>query len=290
LDTMPDGKETYFSPMIISLPESGPETIIFGSGGETVSGHLYLTTLVDLLDGDIQSAQVLASEENHGFIAPVLCTDMNGDSIPDIVGNSHAGTVFVLDGSNLRQIWQTRFEGVEVSNMPVAGHFTTLARKDLFCILSQGSFPENTGTIQLLIHGENGQVLHADTLGCFGFSSPILIQTDEDPFDEVMYCVNQYPNCGRLFTKNVTELRTADFQEQVSSTVLHSVEGKNLGVTPSIIDLDGDQQPDLVQVVMENFTSIYLQHGLSVLRSSPNFPPQHSPWGTYMGNRYTCEM
>ena len=44
LDTMPDGKETYFSPVLLDLPGYNEKTIIFGSGGETVSGHLYATT------------------------------------------------------------------------------------------------------------------------------------------------------------------------------------------------------------------------------------------------------
>src|SRR5690606_32181621 len=52
-DTMPDGKESYMAPLYFQQQGSDDHTIVFGSGGETIDGKLYATTLSDLMKGDI---------------------------------------------------------------------------------------------------------------------------------------------------------------------------------------------------------------------------------------------
>ncbi|MEQ8533615.1 MAG: PQQ-binding-like beta-propeller repeat protein, partial [Imperialibacter sp.] len=47
-DTMPDGKESYMSPIAFQQPGSDDVTILFGTGGETISGSLYVTILAAL--------------------------------------------------------------------------------------------------------------------------------------------------------------------------------------------------------------------------------------------------
>lgn len=48
-DTMPDGRETYFSPVVHKNPLG--EMIIFGTGGETVGGSLYAVPLQEIFSG-----------------------------------------------------------------------------------------------------------------------------------------------------------------------------------------------------------------------------------------------
>ncbi len=47
-DTMPDRKESYMTPLCFSQPGSKEVFILFGTGGETIDGKLYLTTLPQL--------------------------------------------------------------------------------------------------------------------------------------------------------------------------------------------------------------------------------------------------
>ncbi len=44
---MPDGGESYMSPLFFIEPSSNDSIIVFGTGGETIDGHLYLANLSD---------------------------------------------------------------------------------------------------------------------------------------------------------------------------------------------------------------------------------------------------
>lgn len=64
--TMPDGKETYMSPVIHDFKGSGDLSVIFGSGGETISGifirppfRIYSTMIKFLI-----SSQILGMEHS----------------------------------------------------------------------------------------------------------------------------------------------------------------------------------------------------------------------------------
>ena len=103
-DTMPDGKETYCSPVVYDFNGQGLE-IVFGSGGEDVGGMLWRVTLSDLMSNDIQTATVLATHPTRGFIAPSSLADLNGDQILDIVNVSYNGHVRVFDGLSSQVLW-----------------------------------------------------------------------------------------------------------------------------------------------------------------------------------------
>jgi len=86
-DIMPDGKETYMSP--IFYQENGKDFIIFGSGGETFGGNLFQTTLQQLMKEKIGDAKILLQKEKNGFVAPPVVVDITKDNIKDIVVNWH---------------------------------------------------------------------------------------------------------------------------------------------------------------------------------------------------------
>jgi hypothetical protein len=50
----PDQKESYYSPQILTLPD-GSENVLFGTGGESHGGGLYLISLSDLYKGFIDN-------------------------------------------------------------------------------------------------------------------------------------------------------------------------------------------------------------------------------------------
>ncbi|MEM8968293.1 MAG: PQQ-binding-like beta-propeller repeat protein, partial [Bacteroidota bacterium] len=100
-DTMPDGQESYMSPLCFSQPDSEEAKVIFGTGGETAGGNLYQTTLADLKARKLKNATVLASEETHGFIAPPVIADITQDGYLDIIVASHASQVHAINGNTL---------------------------------------------------------------------------------------------------------------------------------------------------------------------------------------------
>ncbi|MDA0196097.1 MAG: PQQ-binding-like beta-propeller repeat protein [Bacteroidetes bacterium] len=110
-DTMPDGQESYMSPIIFQQPGADDLTIIFGSGGETLNGNLYMTTLTDLRNQNLADAKIIAADTGHGFVAPPVAADINNDGFYDVVAISHGSNIFAIDGKDQSIIWKQKIEG-----------------------------------------------------------------------------------------------------------------------------------------------------------------------------------
>ena len=63
----PDRKESYFSPLVYTL-KNGTEVVVFGTGGETHGGSLYVIPLMDLYYGRIHKAIAVYTDEHKGII------------------------------------------------------------------------------------------------------------------------------------------------------------------------------------------------------------------------------
>jgi outer membrane protein assembly factor BamB len=122
-DTMPDGRESYMSPVCFLQRGAKDYTIVFGTGGETLPGNLYEVSLSDLAKGDISDATILASEQGHGFIAPPTIADITDDGFYDVVAISHGSTVFAVDGKSRKVLWRQSIPETESSNSLAAGYF-----------------------------------------------------------------------------------------------------------------------------------------------------------------------
>lgn len=53
---VPDGRESYYSPVIYRRSD-GTAYLLYGTGGETHSGSLWVITLHDLLKGDVNQVR-----------------------------------------------------------------------------------------------------------------------------------------------------------------------------------------------------------------------------------------
>ena len=93
LAVVPDSNETYMSPIIYDLNQDSNLTIIFGTGGESVEGNLWITTLQDLLNEDITNATPLISNSSLGYIAPPSIADLNLDGVLDIITQGFDGKI-----------------------------------------------------------------------------------------------------------------------------------------------------------------------------------------------------
>ena len=273
-DTMPDGRETYLAPVVF---EQADETqILFGSGGETVGGNLYQIPLRALLNNDLSTAQVLASDPQQGFIASPLRHDLNADSIPDILVNSVAGRVIALDGATHRVLWQTGIDGAEVYTSPTVGYFDADAVPDVFVNFGIGIWPDQRQCLQMAFSGADGSLIFEDSLSFFSMSSPVTIDLDGDRRDEVLLSVNF--NVTRTLAGNPisdevhNKLIAIDFATGKQLRLDLDLPGSNLALTPYLDDLDADGQVDLIYAHHTDARRIGQFNGLRIIRKELDVP------------------
>ena len=162
-DSMPDGHETYFSPLVLDVDGSGDPWIIFGSGGETVRGRLWATRLSDLRNGDISGAAILLDDSLKGMIASPSLADLNGDVIPDLIVPELNGSMTALSGDGFAAIWSVDFPGYEMYTAPTIGQFTGDATPDVFAIAARGQWSFYADYLEFVIDGATGQVVWTDS-------------------------------------------------------------------------------------------------------------------------------
>lgn len=290
-DTMPDGKESYMSPLYFEQPKSKEKFVVFGSGGETISGHLYLTKLSDLMNTNLANAQIIASDVGHGFIAPPVLADINDDGYYDIIAISHASSAFAIDGKDQQQLWNTKIEGTESSNSFAVGNFTDDDTPDFFTFVSKGEWPNNTGSLQVLLDGRNGNIIYIDSLGCTGFSSPVVYDLNNDGIDEAIISINEFDcNKGYVATGDLAienKLIAIDFSSRTVNPIDKAENFKNIFSTPWIGDLDNDGYLDIVHCQYYSYNAVLLSFlGMSIKRISTHIPLQKQPlWGGYMSSQ-----
>jgi len=288
-DTMPDGRESYMPALCYASQTGDDYSIIFGTGGETISGNLYSVSLRDFLQGKLSNATILAAEQGHGFIAPPTIADITQDGHADIVAISHGSTVFAIDGRTQKLIWKRNIPGTESSNSIAPGYFTDDGVPDIFTFVSKGQWPNNTGTLQIMLDGRNGDIVYMDSIGCTGFSSPVIYDIDNDGLDEAIISVNEF-DCSLGFAGESprdieNRLIAIDFQDRKVDIIDSQKKFKNIFTTPWIGDIDRDGYLDIVHC--QYFHNSYLLSflGMRVRRiATPIKIRGEVVWGSYMGS------
>lgn len=290
-DTMPDGRETYFSPAIHKSPLG--EMIIFGTGGETLGGGLYAVPLQELVKGNIQKARVLANDSLKGFIAPPVLTDIDGDATDDIIVNAVNGRLLAINGKNYNKIWEIIKPGYEVYAAPCPGYFNNDRIPDFFANFSKGIWPDVVQCQQIIVDGKNGEIIFSDSSGFFQMASPVSIDLDQDNFDEVILSLNyeHHPET----TANITlppriknHLLVFDINDQKKYPLTSGIEGANMAITPWLGDLDQDNQLDIIYGSHHNRGDFTAFKNLTVQRLELPLPLPDWYWGSYMGNKSNC--
>lgn len=288
-DTMPDGKESYMSPVGYPHPNGKDYLIVIGTGGETITGNLYVTTLTDFMAGKLSEATIIATEETHGFVAPPSLADITGDGYLDIIAISHASTVFAIDGKDYRQHWQRKIKNTESSNSFAVGFFTDDEVPDFFTFVSKGEWPNNSGSLQIMLDGKNGELAYIDSIGCTGFSSPVVYDIDGDGTDEAIISINEF-DCAQGFTEKSikaieNQLIAINFKNHSSRIIDQAVGYKNIFSTPWIGDLDGDGYLDVIHCQYYSIGGLLSFLGMNVKRiETPIEIEKPVRWGAYMGS------
>ena len=285
---MPDGKETYCSPIVYDFKQTGDLEVIFGTGGEYIHGNLYRVPLAAVLQQDLSKATVLVEGNGKGFIAPPLLIDVNRDQVKDIVVNSVDGRLVAINGQTNQPLWEMRLVGnFDTYTMPAPGYFVgNDSIPDFFASFGKGPWPKTEYTVHTLVDGKTGQVVFQDTLGTFQYASPVVFDFTKDGQQDVLLAINTKVH-SQLAGSHMQFLGTdliiypggQDQPKLLAKTKL----GTNLGTTPLLTDLEGNQHLDIIHAYMGDPTEFYSFKNLIIEKIELPPPAAAIQWGGYMG-------
>lgn len=283
---VPDGKETYCSPVLINGDQG--QSVVFGTGGEYINGHLYRADLKDILNNKLGDVVELADGEGKGFISPPIIVDANADGTDDIVAVSVNGQVLAFDGKTNEILWRLKVEGdLDTYAMPGVGYLYGFDKiPDYFVSLGKGAWPFTEYTIHCLIEGNTGNIVFTDTLGTFQYASPVVADVDADGSDDVILAINDIVRSdlyGSHMKFQGNDLMVYPQKSLEPFKLFETKLGTNLGSTPLLTDLDGDGLLDIISIYMADPVNFYSFSRLVVNRTELNIAADAVSWGGYMG-------
>lgn len=283
----PDKNETYMS--VSALPDSDGKDyqVIFGTGGETTGGNLFVTSLSSIISGDISGAKLLDSSPVKGYIAPAVWIDITGDSIPDIVANAVEGKLVAFNGKNYQPLWSVKVPNSEAYSSLAPGFYTDDNIPDFFVSFAVGEWPQLEWSRQVMVDGASGKIALTDSLGFYQTSSPVVIDLDGNGKDEALLSVNIHiydEQNNRALYNMIVNL---DFNNGEVTQLTDPVKGSNISTTPWIGDLDQNGLLDIVYCHGSNTKKSYTFDGMQVHRIETKIPIlKKIKWGAYMGSEY----
>jgi outer membrane protein assembly factor BamB len=285
---MPDGKETYMSVAAIPTHDGKDYKVIFGSGGETIGGHLYATTLSEIMTGDLSNAKKLDQSPDKGYIAPPLWIDINKDGTHDVIANAVEGKLLAFDGKTYKKIWSVKMPNTEAYSSVAPGYFTGDDKvPDFFVSYAVGEWPDLGWSQQFMVNGATGKIAYTDSLGNYQTSTPVVIDLDNDGRDEAILNLNVLV-FDEMDNKTMLNMNVIiDFKTNELLQPWEGYPGSNLASTPWIGDMDNDGLLDLVYCHGTNIKKTYSFDGIRVTRVATGIPIKSAiKWGSYMGSNY----
>ncbi len=232
---------------------------------------------------------MIASEKGHGFIAPATLADITEDGYLDIIAISHGSKALAIDGKDQHSLWTRTFPGTECSNSFAAGYFTNDNIPDFFTFVSKGQWPNSTGTIQIMLNGKDGSVSYIDSIGCTGFSSPVVYDLNNDGRDEAIISVNEF-DCSLGYASKSpgvmeNKLIAIDFSNKSVYTIDQAPGFKNIFSTPCIGDLDNDGFLDIIYCQYFHHSDLLSFLGMRIKRiDTPVRIKKNVLWGAFLGS------
>lgn len=179
--TVPDNAESYYSPQLLTGLD-GQLSILFGTGGESHPGSLWVISLADLIIGQIDRAKTIYTDCCKGIMVPPVIVDITGDHVADIVMSMFNSSVVAFDGVTFEQIWSKSYEGSETYSTPAIGKFSSNDSTILDVIVSRQfgpGFPIYYHSSVDVLNGRDGKSLLPKTIDMLigTQSSPLTIST-----------------------------------------------------------------------------------------------------------------
>ena len=274
---VPDGRETYCSPLLWS--RLGEEWIVFGTGGETFPGSLWAVPADSVRAGTLAGIRaVIANKEAKGFIAPPSLADLDSDGALDLIATPFDGRLVVLSGASLMPLWSFAAPEVEETQAsPAVGDFDGDGDLDVVYSVHRGVFPQWQGAAVRAFDGQTGALLWAYSVeGNLVPPSPLAVDMDADGRDEIFF-VESEPGyfMGRASS---SRLHVAHVEEGRLET-LATVDGLSAS-SGWVGDADGDGW-------LEWFVPLSKIGRGGLLRYDLGRPvPDRIAWGGYLGTRH----
>ncbi|MEX2235873.1 MAG: PQQ-binding-like beta-propeller repeat protein [Cyclobacteriaceae bacterium] len=284
---MPDKKETYMSVSALPIDDGNDYHVIFGTGGETIGGNLFVTTLSSILKGDLTNAKLLDSSPDKGYIGPAAWVDITGDSFPDIIANAVEGKLLAFNGKTHDLIWSVKVPNSEAYSSIAPGLFTSDNTPDFFVSYAIGQWPKLEWSKQVMVDGASGKIAYMDSLGFYQTSTPVVIDLDGNGRDEALLSVNIHIYDEKNKRALYNMIVSLDFNTGLVDQFTEPLKGSNISSTPWIGDMDNDNFLDIVYCHGTNTEKTYTFDGMQVNRIATKIPIKGNiKWGSYMGTGY----
>lgn len=282
LDSMPDSKETYYSPMLLNFTGSDSTEIIFGTGGETDGGSLWLSNIASLKNKSLHKDAIrLDGPFNKGFVQPCLVTDFNEDGSLDVLSISIDGRINLIDGLSRTKKWEIYLPEYEMYSAPVPVISINKTTPDVALIISRGVF-ENTyqGFQTLLINSDDGtyKVVNEDGY-IYQINSGVSYYKDE-----VSHLITSYNGFDSLNDRYTVQFFDINLNNNSKKNITDTIEGNNFGSTPILKDLDKDGHVELI--IAHNIQDFRTIPKVRLMNIKTNLLPEEVTWNGYMGPKF----
>ncbi|XP_058825004.1 uncharacterized protein LOC131685356 [Topomyia yanbarensis] len=152
-------REEMFVPIQALVRKDGTEQFLMVTGGQNSPGGIYTLKQESLMKfTDEKDFEPIKRIDLSGFMVPAVLSDLNGDSVEDIVVSSFNSTVYAFDGVNKTQLWDYTIPDSESVSSIVPGHFDHDNVTDFMVKYNTGpGFPIYYYSQTTILNGTNGQ-------------------------------------------------------------------------------------------------------------------------------------
>ncbi|XP_055547055.1 uncharacterized protein LOC129731241 [Wyeomyia smithii] len=169
-------REEMFVPIQVLVQKDGSEQFLMVTGGQNSPGGIYTLKQESLMKfTDEKDFVPVTRIDSSGFMVPAVLTDLNGDSVEDLVVSSFNSTVYAFDGANKTQLWAYTIPDSESVSSVVPGHFDHDNVTDFMVKYNTGpGFPIYYYSQTTILNGTNGQPFLDDSVKDSGGPNSLL--------------------------------------------------------------------------------------------------------------------
>lgn len=253
--TAPDEREIYSVPALDRHGGDSNYRLVFGTGGEVLPGHLFS------IDLHTWREHWRFSSTDKGFAPSAILHDFEGTGRRDVVVSSLEGKLFRLNGLSGQMMWERALDGFETYSSPVLGSFNGRGALDVVAIFSKGTYPVyETKSVIVWVDGTSGEQIAQRDFGVQTFASPVIIDLNDDGYDEAIINSNLNWDMGMLGSPMAplvkSQLAIFDGKEKLP---IYTLNCKGFSAaTPALFDVDGNHKMDIIHIYAHNVMRIEL--------------------------------